>query len=568
MAGAAVSPGVAATRAAADEAASQAPGAEDGRPPPAVQSSHASDPVAGPHRRHPSHEQVAVEGRVVGAVGVPPEHDPAPLHPPDTVHQEAAVGIDGGPDLARPRYAPGSDGHPGARRDGRAHARTVDGDVESRGGGSGTQDRGARRRLPGERGGVGGTGVHGVSLPSGRVPRRAPGCHDGVVTRGPRDTGPRDTGPPDPVPGEPDAADAEFVGVGGVRVRVEGPAGHREVVARRFGRGGRTVGLRPPGRPDVRLVLDPDPGPVPETDPDAVVQNVRVWHEGAVTLLGAHRGLAEIRGTGIRIGAPAGDDLERSVLDSLCQFAVALALVTPRRALVHGAVVARGDAAVLLVGPSGRGKSTAALAALESGWELLGDDLAVVRRDGGTPVPDPGSAAGSGSVSGPWLVEGVRRPVAVPADMLDGLALRERSRPVATDAPAGPGVVGGSGAPTGRDPGGVTGRARRELPLDVLGRGPRRLVGVVVVDHDRGEGLLQELATGSLDAVVGALATVPTAPVLRRHLPVLSAVASLPAHRLAHAASVGHRRRRAGEMLEELATRLGLPAAPTRGEQR
>jgi hypothetical protein len=54
--------------------------------------------------------------------------------------------------------------------------------------------------------------------------------------------------------------------------------------------------------------------------------------------------------------------------------------------IVHAAAVAPpGGAAILLAGPGGSGKSTTALAALEAGWDYLGDDLCVIR---GGPKPE------------------------------------------------------------------------------------------------------------------------------------------------------------------------------------
>lgn len=46
--------------------------------------------------------------------------------------------------------------------------------------------------------------------------------------------------------------------------------------------------------------------------------------------------------------------------------------------LVHGAVVSRGGVGVLIAGPGGAGKSTTALACLEDGLNLLGDDYCLV----------------------------------------------------------------------------------------------------------------------------------------------------------------------------------------------
>ncbi|MEZ5166952.1 MAG: hypothetical protein R2695_10850 [Acidimicrobiales bacterium] len=59
-----------------------------------------------------------------------------------------------------------------------------------------------------------------------------------------------------------------------------------------------------------------------------------------------------------------GQVAEIEVLDDLLQFGVAIAAATPDRLVVHGAVVGRDGGALVLVGRSGQGKSTAATAAL------------------------------------------------------------------------------------------------------------------------------------------------------------------------------------------------------------
>lgn len=50
--------------------------------------------------------------------------------------------------------------------------------------------------------------------------------------------------------------------------------------------------------------------------------------------------------------------------------------------VAHGALVARNDSGVLVVGPGEAGKSTFATALWRSGWRLLGDDVALIAPDG------------------------------------------------------------------------------------------------------------------------------------------------------------------------------------------
>jgi len=60
---------------------------------------------------------------------------------------------------------------------------------------------------------------------------------------------------------------------------------------------------------------------------------------------------------------------------------VSLLELLKRRSLfgLHAAVTARNDRGVAFIGPSGKGKSTAALACALAGWSFLGDDIVFMR---------------------------------------------------------------------------------------------------------------------------------------------------------------------------------------------
>lgn len=55
--------------------------------------------------------------------------------------------------------------------------------------------------------------------------------------------------------------------------------------------------------------------------------------------------------------------------------------------IVHAAVVARGDRAMVLPAPPGSGKSTLCAALIHSGWRLLSDELTLIGMDDGLIVP-------------------------------------------------------------------------------------------------------------------------------------------------------------------------------------
>jgi hypothetical protein len=56
---------------------------------------------------------------------------------------------------------------------------------------------------------------------------------------------------------------------------------------------------------------------------------------------------------------------------------------------MHAAAIARDDGAVLIVGPSGMGKSTLSTLLCERGWRFMGDDIAPVRMSSDDVLPFP-----------------------------------------------------------------------------------------------------------------------------------------------------------------------------------
>jgi hypothetical protein len=69
--------------------------------------------------------------------------------------------------------------------------------------------------------------------------------------------------------------------------------------------------------------------------------------------------------------------------------AIAAWLAGPTMQLVHGAAVALDGRGVLLVGVSGRGKSTTAMVCAQAGFSLLGDDLCIVEAGSDGPCCPP-----------------------------------------------------------------------------------------------------------------------------------------------------------------------------------
>ncbi|HJT45195.1 MAG TPA: hypothetical protein VJ721_02885 [Chthoniobacterales bacterium] len=73
------------------------------------------------------------------------------------------------------------------------------------------------------------------------------------------------------------------------------------------------------------------------------------------------------------------------------------------RILIHAGAVAKQNRAVLLIGPGGSGKSTAALLCLKTGWKYLADDYCVVDQSEGNDLPTVFSLYQTAKISKDWL---------------------------------------------------------------------------------------------------------------------------------------------------------------------
>ena len=117
--------------------------------------------------------------------------------------------------------------------------------------------------------------------------------------------------------------------------------------------------------------------PVPERAPDVAFSDVDLWftETGVVTrhVSGVVVGRdGDVVAAG---GSAAGDELSRAFRRS-AQHVLVDALADHGRFALHAAVLAHDDAAFLVLGDTGAGKSTLAVSALGLGWSVLADDIA------------------------------------------------------------------------------------------------------------------------------------------------------------------------------------------------
>lgn len=266
------------------------------------------------------------------------------------------------------------------------------------------------------------------------------------------------------------------------------------------------LGPLPPATGPVAARVEEEPWrPLPSGARVDVRPDVALWQEddGVELHDRRHRARARLVGDRVLLSSPAG--VAAAAAGRIAPFALAPPLLAAGVALLHGAALADGDRAVLVLGPTGAGKSTTAAAARSVGLAVLADDIAAVDRT---------------------RVQGLARPVRVPPDLAPGAA------PVAADA------------------------RRRVSPDGWATGGAAELVGVVLVGH----GPPDELAPAEAPAdpaavaravVAAAFATCRPASVAPA-LAVGAALARLPGWHLPLAADTGARLPAAADALSRV----------------
>jgi hypothetical protein len=269
--------------------------------------------------------------------------------------------------------------------------------------------------------------------------------------------------------------------------------------------------------PSCSLTFEAGSVALPSRPADDELLDGEAWQHGAEFVLAHNSGLVAVADA--HSGRIWGDAARvRWPFRRLFHPTITHLLAHRGRYVLHAAAIADDEGAVLVFGGTGRGKSTAAMAALLAGREVLGDDLVVI-----APRSDTG-----------FDVMGVPRPMAVPDDVIE----EPRARGEAT-----------------RDP-----RSRFELPPDRLSATSRRARAIVISDHaERGEATLErEAPSAVLGEVLNSFTATRNPVLLRGFFPHALMLSQMPAWRLRHARDPAVR-------LDEAAALLGDVQAFARG---
>jgi hypothetical protein len=178
------------------------------------------------------------------------------------------------------------------------------------------------------------------------------------------------------------------------------------------------------------------------------------------------------------------------------------------RFLVHAGAVAHGGRAYVVVGGSGTGKSTLIAAALDSDWKALADDMTVLRSEGSH-----------------LAVSGIRRPIAVPADVTPSVGAE---------------LVSGDA------------RGRHVVPATALESEWLPVAGLIAVGHSASStgGLTPLAGQEALRLVLKSFTSVANPDLLRLFFGSAAALSRLPAWRLEHGADPTTRLESARRLLD------------------
>jgi hypothetical protein len=258
------------------------------------------------------------------------------------------------------------------------------------------------------------------------------------------------------------------------------------------------------------LVLDAVPAARPDDPSHSELYGFEFWARPGGCAVASRTLVVEVDRAEARLHLP--DLAEAPLLEGCVHLAVAWLIAPHDRFMVHGAAIERAGAAFLLLGNSGAGKSTLIAAAIESGWQALGDDLTIVERIDATSAQ----------------LHGVHKMPAIPAEI--GGPILDHA---VTDADH---------------------RERVGLPRELLAGGAHPARGVVRITHSAApEGSLRRVPAHEALPLFVQSFTGSIDPELRAtFFPTAAALVRRASWELGHAPDPATRRERAAAHLDEM----------------
>lgn len=230
-------------------------------------------------------------------------------------------------------------------------------------------------------------------------------------------------------------------------------------------------------------------------------------------------GLVETDRRSITVSLWTDPDREWLCTRQLLFIALTWALAHHERTVLHGALVAKDHKAVLLLGGTGQGKSTFAIAALSAGWQVHADDLVVLSNDG------------TGALTGYGIPK--RMSISTETQALLGSADLGDLEPVPGDP-----------------------RHRSFLPTTALEHGAVEIASLALAGHDNNGGQLRPLDNATtLQEVVSSFGLADEPQILKRVFTTLVALGSFPGFEALHAVDPSVRLSAAVDLLSQMIDR-------------
>ena len=282
-----------------------------------------------------------------------------------------------------------------------------------------------------------------------------------------------------------------------------------------------------PDAPRAEIAYGPGTLAVPDREPDEQFPDLDVWRDGEVLHLASGFHGVQARVTPVAAEIVASGAVRDRGFRRIFQPAITHMLAHYGIFVIHAASMRRGELGLLALGETGKGKSTMALAALQHGWRVMGDDLVALW------LVDDGA-----------MIRGLPKPMALPSDLGDA------PDPDGNERAGSPSPVEGARRLEWDH------RRRLHVPTEQLDLEPVRLGAILLVEHgDSDRSSVAPLAGSAITSwLMGSYTSVANAPLMRRFFPVAIAAARVPGWIVHHGTDSATRLSDAARILDEVGT--------------